>query len=64
MAATVTEAMTPIPPDPIQECLKFVGVYAAGATRFMESHQLVTLENILLFCPRKSKYLMKIYNRQ
>ena len=37
---------------------------AAGATRFMEAHQIVTIEDILLFCPSEAEDLMNIYNGQ
>ena len=30
----------------------------------MESHQLVTIEDMLLFCLSEAQYLMKIYNGQ
>ena len=29
--------MPPVPPDPLQECLDVVGMYAAGAPLFMEA---------------------------
>ena len=45
-----------------QKCLKVAGMSAAGATRFMEAHQLVTIEDMLLFCPSKYQDLMKIKN--
>ena len=39
----------PLPPYPLNECLKVVGMSAAGASRFIEYHQLVTMEDMLLF---------------
>ena len=64
MAAKVTAAMPPIPPYPLQECLKVSGISAAGATRFMEAHQIVTIVDMLLFCPSEAQEIMKIYNGQ
>ena len=56
--------MPPVPSDPLQECLKVLVISAAGATQFMEYHQLVTIEDMLLFLPSEYQYLMKIYIRQ
>ena len=64
MAAIVTEAIPHLPPYLLHECLKVAGMSTASATRFMESHNLVTIEDMLWFCPRKSQDLTKIYNRQ
>ena len=52
-----------VPPDTLYECLKVQGMSAAGATWFMEAQKIVTIEYMLLFCPRKPKDLMNIYNR-
>ena len=57
-------SMSPIPPDPPQECLKVVGISAAVATQFTEAHQLITIEDIIFFRLSESQDLMKIYNRQ
>ena len=57
-------AMPTVPPYPLQECLKVMGIFADSATQFMEAHQLVTIEDMLLFIPSKSQDLMKIYNGQ
>ena len=54
MAETVIEVMPPLPPDPLHEYLKVVGMSAAGATLFMGSHKLVTIEYMLLFFPKRS----------
>ena len=62
MAAAVTAAMTPPPPDPLQEFLKVAGISAAGATQFMEAHQIFTIEGMLLFHLSKAQDLMKICN--
>ena len=51
-----------LPLDTLQECLEVAGMYAVGATRFMESHQLVTIEYMLLFWASESQELMNIYN--
>ena len=64
MAATVTAAIPPVPLDSLQKYLKFLGMSSAGTTCFMEAHQLITIEDMLLFRPSKSQELMKIYNGQ
>ena len=65
MAAAVTESMRPPPPpDPLQECLKVADMSAAGATRFMEAHQIFNIEGMLLFHLIKAQDLMEICNRQ
>ena len=56
--------MQPIPTDPLQEFLKVAGMSAADATRVMEAHQLITIEHMLFFCPRKAQDHMNIYNGQ
>ena len=63
MAETLTAAMPTIPTYPLQEDIKVVVISAAGATWFMEAQKIVTIEYMLLFCPRKPKDLMNIYNR-
>ena len=35
-----------------------------GATHFMGSHQLVTIEDMSLFCLNETQVVMKIYNEQ
>ena len=60
MSESVTEVMTPPPPDPLHEWLKVAGMSTSGTTRFMETHQIVTIDDMLLFCPSKSQYLTKI----
>ena len=62
MTAAITEAMLPPPPDPLQEFIKVADMSTDVATRFMQAHQIVTIEDMLLFCPNKSQDLMKIYN--
>ena len=66
MAETVIEVMPPLPPDPLHEYLKVVGMSAAGATLFMGSHKLVTIEYMLLFFPKRSprpqEYLQRAEN--
>ena len=64
MAATVTAAIPPVPLDPLQECLKVAVVSSSGATCFMESQQLVTIEVMLLFRPSEAQDLMNIYHGQ
>ena len=49
MKATVTAVMPLIPLDPIQEYLKVADIYAAGNTRFMKAHQLLTIED-MFYC--------------
>ena len=60
METAVTAAMPPPPPDTLQECLKVAGMSADGATRFMEAHQLLTIEGMLLFRLSEAQDLMKI----
>ena len=64
MIATLKAAMPLVPMDPLQECLKVAVMSISGATRFIESRQLVTIRDMLLFLPSKFQHLMKIYNRQ
>ena len=64
MLAEVTEAMPPPPLDLPQKGLKVVGVFTAGAKIFMEAHQIFTIEDMLLFLPGKSRYLINVYNGQ
>ena len=64
MAAAVKVFMPYPPPDTLQEYLKVAGMSTAGAASFMESHQLVTIEGMLLFCPSEVQDLMKICNGQ
>ena len=64
MASAVTASMPPPQPDPLQECLKIVGMFTAGDTSFMQNHQLVTIEDMLLFLQIEAQDLMNIYNGQ
>ena len=64
MEAAVTAAMPPPPSDPLQECLKVMGMSASGATKFMEDHHIVTIAGMLFFHLIKSQDLMEICNRQ
>ena len=56
-------AVPHLTPNPLHECLKVASMSEDGATRFVEVHQLVTIEDMLLSCPSKAQDLMKIYNR-
>ena len=56
--------MPPTPSYTLHKCIKDASMSADGATCFMEYHQLVTIEDMLLFFLSKSKDLMNIYNGQ
>ena len=65
MVAAVSAAMHPPPPYPVHEFLKFAGMSAAGATRFMESHQLIAIEGMFFFnreIPRRYEDLQRAAN--
>ena len=64
MAAVVTAAMPTPPPDPLHECLKVASMSETGVARFMESHQILTIEDIFLFRPIEYQDLINIYNGQ
>ena len=64
MAATVTAAIPPVPLDPVQEYFKIEGMSSAGTTWFMKAYQIVTIEDMLLFCTSEAQDLIKIYNGQ
>ena len=64
MSAKVTTDIPPGPPYPLHECLNVMEMSADGTAWFMESNQLVNIEDMLLFRPIEAQDLMNIYNRQ
>ena len=64
MSATVKAAMPLVLPDPLQECINVMEMSTDGTAWFMESHQLVTIEDMVFFRPSEAQDLMKIKNGQ